>query len=95
MTGIPYTITKYAKARVLFNDGGHQVPQRVRPATRRPGVCRWDGGDWSCGDSTIDGDNDGVPDVLDMMLGAITTPTVTDCRCVRNHQNGHGPLLRR
>ena len=64
-----YTITKYAKARVLFNDGGHQVPAKSAPGYEASGVCRWDGGDWSCGDSTIDGDNDGVPDVLDMMLG--------------------------
>ena len=64
-----YTITKYAKARVLFNDGGHQVPARSAPGYEASGVCRWDGGDWSCGDPTSDGDNDGVPDVLDMMLG--------------------------
>lgn len=64
-----YTITKYAKARVLFNDGGHQVPAKSAPGYEASGVCRWDGGDWSCGDPTSDGDNDGVPDVLDMMLG--------------------------
>ena len=59
--------TKYANARVMFNDGSSQVPAVNEPGFQASDVMWYRNGNWC--NTTSDTDNDGLLDYIELILG--------------------------
>ena len=62
-----YHITKYANARVMFNDGSSQLPAVNEPGFQASDVMWYRNGNWC--NTTSDTDNDGLLDYIELILG--------------------------
>ncbi len=71
-----YTITKYASAKVMFNDGTNQIPAQNQPGLDATGIMWYKNGVWC--DMTTDTDGDGLPDYRELIIGTDITKVDTD-----------------
>lgn len=71
-----YTINKYSKARVLFNDKNQQIPDQNQPGFEASGTMWYKDGVWC--DSYSDSDNDDLPDSTELVLGTDINNADTD-----------------
>lgn len=71
-----YTITKYAQAKVLFNDGNNQIPGAGQEGFSVEGVMWYKDGYWCSYESDVD--NDGLNDYMEMILGTDIEEPDTD-----------------
>ena len=71
-----YTITKYASAKVLFNDGTNQIPAQNQAGFDASGIMWYKNGIWC--DTETDTDNDNLPDYMELVLGTNINNTDTD-----------------
>ncbi|MBQ8135458.1 MAG: hypothetical protein IJ192_13820, partial [Clostridia bacterium] len=62
-----FRITKYASAKVMFNDGTNQIPAQNAPGLDAEGIMWYKNGVWV--DSETDTDEDELPDYMELMLG--------------------------
>lgn len=71
-----YHITKYASAKVMFNDGSNQIPAQNLPGLDASGIMWYKDGVWC--DSETDTDEDELPDYMELILGTNINNTDTD-----------------
>ena len=71
-----YTITKYASAKVMFNDATNQIPAQNKPGLDANGIMWYKDGVWC--DSESDTDNDELLDYMELVLGTDINNTDTD-----------------
>lgn len=71
-----YTITKYASAKVMFNDGTNQIPAQNQPGLDATGIMWYKNGVWC--NSESDTDSDELLDYMELVLGTNINNADTD-----------------
>jgi len=71
-----YTITKYASAKVMFNDGTNQIPAQNQPGLDATGIMWYKNGVWC--NSESDTDSDELLDYMELVLGTNINNVDTD-----------------